>query len=77
MAAHNEINGVPAHSNKFLFTDILRNEWGFEGFVVSDWLDIERLKTMHRVAPTQKEAVFQSVDAGRICICMAQDFLSL
>ena len=64
MAAHNEINGVPAHSNKFLFTDILRNEWGFEGFVVSDWLDIERLKTMHRVAPTQKEAVFQSVDAG-------------
>ena len=64
MAAHNEINGVPAHSNKFLFTDILRNEWGFEGFVVSDWLDIERLKTIHRVAPTQKEAVFQSVDAG-------------
>ena len=40
MAAHNEINGVPAHSNKFLFTDILRNEWGFEGFVVSDWLTL-------------------------------------
>ena len=64
MAAHNEINGVPAHANKFLFTNILRDEWKFEGFVVSDWLDIERLKTMHRVAPTQKEAVFQSVDAG-------------
>lgn len=64
MAAHNEINGVPAHANRFLFTNVLRDQWGFEGFVVSDWMDIERLKGMHRVAETQKEAVFQSVDAG-------------
>ncbi|MDB2410385.1 glycoside hydrolase family 3 C-terminal domain-containing protein [Pseudomonadales bacterium] len=64
MAAHNEINGVPAHANRFLFTDVLRDQWGFEGFVVSDWMDIERLKGLHRVAPTQKEAVFQAVDAG-------------
>lgn len=64
MAAHNEINGVPAHASRFLFQNVLRDEWGFEGFVVSDWMDIERLVTNHRVASTQLEAVFQSVDAG-------------
>ena len=64
MAAHNEVNGVPAHANRFLFTEVLREEWGFEGFVVSDWMDIERLKGLHRVAETQSEAVYQAVDAG-------------
>lgn len=75
MAAHNEINGVPAHANRFLFTDVLRGEWGFEGFVVSDWLDIERLNTMHRVAESQKEAVYQSVDAGLDMHMHGPDFL--
>lgn len=64
MAAHNEVSGVPAHANRFLFTEVLRDDWGFEGFVVSDWMDIERLKGLHRVAETQIEAVFQAVDAG-------------
>jgi beta-glucosidase len=64
MAAHNEVNGVPAHGNRFLLTEVLRDEWDFQGFVVSDWLDVERLKTYHRTAPTFKEAVYQSVDAG-------------
>ncbi len=75
MAAHNEINGVPAHANRFLFHDVLREEWGFKGFVVSDWMDIERLKTMHRVAETQTEAVFQSVDAGLDMHMHGPDFL--
>ena len=64
MAAHNEVNGVPAHGNHFLLTEVLRDEWDFQGFVVSDWLDVERLKTYHRTAPTFKEAVYQTVDAG-------------
>jgi beta-glucosidase len=64
MAAHNEVNGVPAHGNRFLLTEVLRDEWDFQGFVVSDWLDVERLKTYHRTARTFKEAVYQSVDAG-------------
>lgn len=64
MAAHNEVNGVPAHASDFLLDQVLRGEWGFNGFVVSDWMDVERLKTLHRVAETQKEAVFQTVGAG-------------
>ncbi len=64
MAAHNEVNGVPSHSNKKLMTSIIRNEWGFGGFYVSDWLDIERLETLHKVARNFKEAVYLAVDAG-------------
>ena len=64
MAAHNEVNGVPSHSNKKLMTNIIRNEWGFDGFYVSDWLDIERLETLHKVAKNFKEAVYLAVDAG-------------
>ncbi|MDA9706860.1 glycoside hydrolase family 3 C-terminal domain-containing protein, partial [Bacteroidota bacterium] len=64
MAAHNEVNGVPSHSNKKLMTNIIRNEWGFNGFYVSDWLDIERLETLHKVARNFKEAVYLAVDAG-------------
>ena len=55
MAAHNEVSGVPAHANRFLFTEVLRDDWGFEGFVVSDWMDIERLKGIvlqkHKLKP--------------------------
>ena len=64
MAAHNEVNGVPSHSNKKLMTDLIRDEWGFDGFYVSDWLDIERLETLHKVARNFKEAVLLAVDAG-------------
>ncbi len=64
MAAHNEINGVPSHMSKWLMTDVLRNEWHFQGFYVSDWLDIERLNTLHHTAKDMKEASFLSVDAG-------------
>ena len=64
MAAHNEVNGVPSHSNKKLMTNIIRNEWGFDGFYVSDWLDIERLETLHKVARNFKEAVYLAIDAG-------------
>ena len=64
MAAHNEVNGVPSHSNKKLMSNIIRNEWGFDGFYVSDWLDIERLETLHKVARNFKEAIYLAVDAG-------------
>ena len=64
MAAHNEVNGIPSHSNKKLMSDLIRDEWDFDGFYVSDWLDIERLETIHKVAKNFKEAVYLAVDAG-------------
>ena len=64
MAAHNELNGIPCHMNKWLMTDILRDEFGFNGFYISDWLDIERINTLHHTANNMKEASYLSVDAG-------------
>ena len=64
MSAHNEVNGIPSHSNKKLMSDLIRDRWGFKGFYVSDWLDIERLETIHRVARNFKEAISLAVDAG-------------
>ena len=64
MAAHNEIAGVPVHKNKFLLTDILRKEWKFNGFVVSDWMDMERIYDLHHASETYNQAYIQSVQAG-------------
>jgi len=64
MAAHNELNGIPCHANRFLLTDILRGELGFKGFVVSDWTDVERLQTLHHLADSPKAACKLAVQAG-------------
>jgi len=64
MAAHNEINGVPCHSNHWLLTEVLREAWGFRGYTISDWKDIERLADGHKVASNGKEAVRMAVAAG-------------
>lgn len=64
MTAHNEVNGIPSHSNKWLMQDILTDEWGFKGFIVSDWMDIEHIHDLHHTAENNKEAFFQSIDAG-------------
>jgi len=59
-----EINGVPGHINRHILTDILRDELGFKGFVVSDWEDIKRLVTVWHVAANEKEATRMAVMAG-------------
>lgn len=64
MVAHNEINGIPCHGNSWLVQDLLRDELGFDGFVVSDWMDIERLHAMHHWVPDSTEAYVVSVEAG-------------
>ena len=64
MAAHNELNGIPCHMSSWLMIDLFRNDWGFEGFYVSDWMDIERIETLHHVANNLKEASFLAVNAG-------------
>ncbi len=59
-----EINGIPGHINHHILADILRNELGFKGFVVSDWEDIKKLVTVWHVAATEKEATRMAIMAG-------------
>ncbi|MBN1185196.1 MAG: beta-glucosidase BglX [Bacteroidales bacterium] len=63
MASFNEINGVPATSNKWLLTDLLRNEWKYNGFVVTDYNAIQELIN-HGVATDYKEASEKALTAG-------------
>ena len=64
MTAHNELNGIPCHTNEWLIKDVLRGEWGFDGFIVSDWMDIEHVYDLHATAENLKEAFYQSIMAG-------------
>ena len=64
MVNSGEINGVPGHINHHLLTGILRDELGFNGFVVTDWEDIKKLVTIWRVAANEKEATRMAVMAG-------------
>jgi beta-glucosidase len=54
----------PVHASKHLITDILKNELGFSGVVVTDWKDIIYLYTRHKVAENNRAAVKMSVMAG-------------
>ncbi len=64
MMAHNELNGVPCHTSNYLMKEILRDNWKFDGFIVSDWMDIEQVHERHRTAATLEEAYLQSVRNG-------------
>ncbi|HEX8942511.1 MAG TPA: glycoside hydrolase family 3 N-terminal domain-containing protein [Gemmatimonadaceae bacterium] len=69
MASYNEIDGIPSHANRWLLRDVLRDEWGFEGFVVSDYYAIWELSDRpdthgHAVAADKREACALAVRAG-------------
>jgi len=69
MASYNEIDGVPSHASEWLLRDVLRKEWGFKGFVVSDYYAIWELHHRpdthgHFVAKDKKEACALAVKAG-------------
>jgi len=59
-----EVNGIPGHVNGYLLKTVLRDELGFQGVVVSDWQDIERLVTAHHIVATEKEATRLAILAG-------------
>jgi beta-glucosidase len=63
MSAFNDISGIPASANYYTLTEILRNRWGFDGFVVSDWDAVASL-IPQRVAANRKEAALKSFTAG-------------
>ncbi len=64
MVNSGEVNGIPVHANPYLLKTILRGELGFEGLAVSDWEDIIRLHTRHKMASSPEEAVKLAVNAG-------------
>ena len=64
MTSYNSIDGILCTSNHYLLTQLLRNEWKFRGFVVSDLYSIEGIHESHFVAPTKENAAIQSVMAG-------------
>ncbi|XP_075764705.1 uncharacterized protein LOC102460632 isoform X2 [Pelodiscus sinensis] len=64
MCSYNRINGVPACANKKLLTDILRAEWGFQGYVVSDEGAVELIMLAHRYTHSFLETAIASVNAG-------------
>lgn len=63
MASFNDLFGVPAHANKHLLTDILRDEWGFSGFVVADYTGVEQVRD-HGAAESKKQAGERCINAG-------------
>jgi beta-glucosidase len=64
MVNSSEINGIPGHANYQILTEILKDELGFKGLVVSDWEDIKRLHDRDKVAKSQEEAVRLAVMSG-------------
>ena len=63
MTAFNEIDGIPASGNRWLLTELLREQWGFQGWVVTDYTAVSEMKC-HGTAATDADAARQSLDAG-------------
>ncbi|MGB7394574.1 MAG: glycoside hydrolase family 3 N-terminal domain-containing protein, partial [Pricia sp.] len=64
MASHGDLNGIASHANPWLLTEVLRDQWGFEGYVVSDANDIARLYFFMNVAETPEDAARLGLEAG-------------
>lgn len=64
MASYNEIDGVPSHANHWLLAKVLRQEWGFDGLVASDYYGIPQLESLHHVARDKAEAARLALEAG-------------
>ncbi len=76
MSAYNAIDGVPAPANKWLLTDLLRNTWGFDGYVVSDCDAVGDIVDGHHYAPTKAAAAVDALQAGTDLNC-GSTYLSL
>ncbi len=63
MTSFSDLNGVPASGNEFLLRQVLREEWGFDGFVVSDWDSIRQLQ-IHGLTENDRESAFEAAKAG-------------
>ncbi len=61
MAAYNSLDGVPCSANPFLLVDVLRGEWGFEGFVVSDYHSVVHMYELHRTVASKEDAAIEAL----------------
>jgi beta-glucosidase len=64
MASYNEIDGVPSHGNRWLLDKVLRQEWRFNGYVVSDYYGIPQLGDLHHVVSNKGEAAKLALETG-------------
>ena len=64
MPAYNSFDGIPCHTSEWLLQDILRGEWGFEGYVVSDYAGLNRVYVSHGTAANPVETAAQGIKAG-------------
>ena len=64
MNGYHELDGVPCGANRGLLTGILREEWGFDGLVVSDYFAVDQLAAYHRVATSKEDAARTAIEAG-------------
>jgi beta-glucosidase len=64
MNAYNEIDGIPCVVDRALLTELLRDEWGFDGYVVSDYFAIRQLADYHRYAVDAQDAAAKTLEAG-------------
>jgi beta-glucosidase len=69
MAAYNSLNGIPCPANEWLLTDVLRNEWGFDGFVVSDCGAVKDVYSGHDYASSEADACAMAINAGTDLNC--------
>lgn len=64
MSCYHDVDGVPGTASRFLLTDVLRNQWGFAGTVVSDYFAVRFLETRHRIVADAADAAGRALHAG-------------
>ena len=64
MNSYNELDGIPGAANSELMNGLLREEWGFDGIVVSDYFAVDQLAVYHRLAPSKQAAAVLALEAG-------------
>lgn len=64
MPGYHEVDGIPVHANRWLLTDVLRKEWGFRGYIFSDYSAIGMLDNFHKTSHDKTESALQAITAG-------------
>ncbi len=74
MTGYQSMDGVPSTANRWLLTDVLKNEWGFRGVLVTDWDNVGRLVREQKVAATDADAAIMAIRAGNDIIMTTPQF---